>query len=390
MIRAGRLPPKVGLQSARECETVNSRMGYRPSPTARPRLADVAREAGVTTAMASLVLAGKRGAKSPSPLALRVRAAARRLGYAANRAARSLSTGRPSAVAAIVGHHETESAAWLVLRGFEAAMGAAGVDVIVRDGAGDERAAARQVWQSAAVAGVAYLIWPGARRPVRSGNREAFPSVAIGPDLGDGSIGFDPAPGIRDAIADLARLGHRKVGLVHHSQVAPRNDVRIRTAAAACKALGIAAAPVVIDLPYLELTDQRALSLPRLRAAVAAALGRAIPFTAAFCWNDPLALLVIDWAHRSGRRVPEDLSVVGFDDFFSRGTVPALSTVSAGLAELGAAGANALLERIAAVRERRRPGAPGTVSSRYIPRDSAVAARANSPLMSSIGNARRL
>ncbi|HYO30403.1 MAG TPA: substrate-binding domain-containing protein, partial [Thermomicrobiales bacterium] len=82
-------------------------------------------------------------------------------------------------------------------------------------------------------------------------------------------------------------------------------------------------------------------------------LDRGVTFTAVFAFNDQMAAGAIGALRRAGLRVPEDVSVVGFDDIpYASATFPALTTVAQPIAELGAAGVRLLLDRIA------RPDAP--------------------------------
>jgi DNA-binding LacI/PurR family transcriptional regulator len=71
-------------------------------------------------------------------------------------------------------------------------------------------------------------------------------------------------------------------------------------------------------------------------------------FTAIFCFNDIAAIGAIRALKDAGLRVPEDVSVVGFDDIQSAAySTPSLTTVRQPLFEMGQRGAQILLERIA-------------------------------------------
>ena len=65
-------------------------------------------------------------------------------------------------------------------------------------------------------------------------------------------------------------------------------------------------------------------------------LARRDPPTAVFCFNDQMAIGVMNVARRRSLRLPEDLSVIGFDDIsFARYTVPPLTTVAQPVREMG-------------------------------------------------------
>lgn len=70
-------------------------------------------------------------------------------------------------------------------------------------------------------------------------------------------------------------------------------------------------------------------------------------FTAIFVFNDVMAIGVIGALQRAGRRVPEDVSVVGFDDIsFAAATYPSLTTIAQPIAEMGKLGVEMLINRI--------------------------------------------
>ena len=67
--------------------------------------------------------------------------------------------------------------------------------------------------------------------------------------------------------------------------------------------------------------------------------------TAIFCFNDEMAIGVFDHARKAGLRVPQDLSVIGFDDIrFSQYLVPALTTVSQPMLQIGQETVRLMLE----------------------------------------------
>jgi LacI family repressor for deo operon, udp, cdd, tsx, nupC, and nupG len=74
-------------------------------------------------------------------------------------------------------------------------------------------------------------------------------------------------------------------------------------------------------------------------------LGRKEAPTAIFCFNDEMAMGVIDTARRRKLRIPDDLSLVGFDDIrFARYTDPPLTTVAQPMRQIGEGTVRLLLE----------------------------------------------
>ena len=81
-------------------------------------------------------------------------------------------------------------------------------------------------------------------------------------------------------------------------------------------------------------------------------LSRKLPFTALFAYNDMSAIGAIRAIRESGRSVPEDVSVVGFDDIREAAYhLPSLTTVRQPLREMGELAARTLVERIETQKE---------------------------------------
>ncbi len=103
-------------------------------------------------------------------------------------------------------------------------------------------------------------------------------------------------------------------------------------------------------------------------AAVRELLRRNIAFTAIFAFNDEMAIGVIGELQRAGRRVPDDVSVIGFDNIpYASAIFPSVTTIAQPIAEMGDRGVRLLLERI------RQPDAPFQriiLSTRLVERES--------------------
>ncbi len=167
------------------------------------------------------------------------------------------------------------------------------------------------------------------------------------------SVAIDNAAGARARDRYLLDLGHRTV---HHIGRPARPGWTRRSAwRAGGRALRSAGAP--------EPEPMHAATGRRAPATSWAPACRAMPeVTAVFCANDPMALGLLRALAEHGRRVPEDVSVVGFDDipeaaFF----LPAADHGAPGLRRTRQAGAALLIDRIAGDREppSRPPGRAG-------------------------------
>jgi DNA-binding LacI/PurR family transcriptional regulator len=299
---------------------------------------DVAAAAGVAQSTVSRILSGAEGRISVSEETReRVHALASELGYTPHPAARAL-RGAPTMLLGAVVRDITdpffaEAIEALTLecsaRGYSVVLGHAHAKadealvltavletrhcdaiVMVGDFAGEQRLF--EDLRSARVRVVA--LWHGSQRSARP-----FPTVAV-----------DSRAGITAALDHLTSLGHRRIAFVggagryviHDREVAYRQY------------LGAAS---------LEGPDGYVCHVPNtigggevaLRALMALA-----PFpTAIVAATDTLALGLIHAAHAHGIAVPEQLSIVGFDDIqLASGTVPGLTTLRMPIAEMVAAG----------------------------------------------------
>ena len=146
------------------------------------------------------------------------------------------------------------------------------------------------------------------------------------------------------ALQHLANLGHRKIAFIKGQAFSSDTEVRWEAVREAAQKFGIQVKE--------QLTGQLEgeSSSPQLGYQVAQKLlaGRE-PFTALFTFNDISAIGAIQALREAGRRVPEDVSVVGFDDIQSAAFQnPALTTVRQPLREMGMIAAETLLRRITA------------------------------------------
>jgi DNA-binding LacI/PurR family transcriptional regulator len=151
-------------------------------------------------------------------------------------------------------------------------------------------------------------------------------------------ITSDNEGGSRLAVEHLVRLGHRRIAYVRGPQSFTAATPRITGFRDACAAAGLDpdAMPVVRGEGHVESGEQAAIELLETGADV----------TAIACYNDMTAIGVLRALRAAGRRVPEDISVVGCDDIAAASwVVPALTTVAQQKAEMG----RLAVERLAAM-----------------------------------------
>jgi DNA-binding LacI/PurR family transcriptional regulator len=147
-------------------------------------------------------------------------------------------------------------------------------------------------------------------------------------DLGFPTVATDDVVAVEQAYGHLRALGHERIGLV----VGPADHMPSRRKVATFERLAEAD-----DLPAAgELVERTLFSLEGGQAATARLLRRGV--TGVICGSDPLALGAVKAVRRQGRRVPEDVSVVGFDDSaFMSCADPPLTTVRQPIDAMGRA-----------------------------------------------------
>lgn len=303
----------------------------------RPTSRDVAQAAGVSQATVSLVLGEKwRGRVSERTAGL-VRDAAQELGYLPNLAARNLRLGRTRTALLVVPALTNEFFA-RVYTGAARVAAEHDFGVVLypspegvgpaRDPFASARAALDGVIASSMAAGALGAIG-GADLPL----------VMLDSDPADTEaaalVNLDMADGMRQVTAHLLGLGHRR--FVHLASAVESWTFEVRARALA-GALGGVPGAVVRSAPS-------PLTVDGARGAAEAALTGPGPRpTAVICDDDILAAGACKAARRLGLRVPDDVSVTGFDDLaLATAVEPELTTVRLPAEEVGARGMRALL-----------------------------------------------
>jgi LacI family transcriptional regulator len=144
------------------------------------------------------------------------------------------------------------------------------------------------------------------------------------------------------ALKHLQELGHKRIAFMRGPEVISDAHYRWQGITKAAAELGVVIHPdLTITLPELDQTPVHGYK------AMRKLLKSTRDFTAIFCFNDICAFGAIRAIDDVGLRVPEDISVVGFDDISSAAYhQPSLTTVRQPLQEMGAKGAKILLDRI--------------------------------------------
>jgi LacI family transcriptional regulator, galactose operon repressor len=296
-----------------------------------PTIAEVAERAGVGVATVSRVLNSSPAVSRTTRR--RVLAVIEELGYAPNAAARALSTGRTCAVG-VVAPFITRPSVVERLRGVSRRVAAADYQLVLFD---VERPRPLAELAGAGRLDGLVLISLAPSEDDRARLRAAgIPVVLVDADDPElPCVSIDDVEGGRLAAEHLLELGHRRIGFVGDAEEGPfgftSSPRRREGAARACAEAGVEL--LVRSGPH---------GRDRARALAAELLALPERPTAIFAASDAQALGVLEAADAAGLQVPQDLSVVGFDDV-EMARYAGLTTVAQPLEESGLRGAELLL-----------------------------------------------
>ncbi|MHA3702054.1 LacI family DNA-binding transcriptional regulator [Jatrophihabitans sp. YIM 134969] len=270
----------------------------------RVTLRDVAQESGLSTATVSYAL---RGLHVPTETQERVRDVADRLGYQVDPIARALASGRTGYVGVLCGSLED---GWQ--QGVAAALGRglldAGRHALIVDASNDpglEAMLAAQLVDQRVDALMVLWVDPGGAHWADLAERTVLVSI------GDGLAGaatavevvFDNDAGAAAALEQLAAAGHRRIAiLTPSSRSTPERPAEI------------AARRVAGELGLSLSFHMSPHDLDGAADVAAQVLEVDDPPTAVFCLADSMAYGVYAAARRLGLRIPDDVSVLGYDD----------------------------------------------------------------------------
>lgn len=304
------------------------------------KLFAVAKEAGVSPSTVSRILNGT--ARVNPAKVKKVLEVIERLGFRPDHAARALAGGRSNTIGVITQSIDSPFYGE-VLRGIEIALRAQKHVPLFVSGHWDEdeEAACVDLLNDRKVDGIIALssclsdeklTVLSERTPlVVTGRRLEAPNIT--------SLDYDNIGGAISAVQHLLDLGHKRIAFI--SGPISHSDARERLGGYMA-ALGAAAhrdPRLIVDADYQEAGGHQA-TLQLLNSEV--------EFTAILAANDQMAIGARLALYEKGLRVPEDVSVVGFDDlYFSRYTTPPLSTVHHSAQDLGRLASQALLRLIA-------------------------------------------
>lgn len=298
----------------------------------RPTLQDIATKAGVSAATVSYVLNGT-GSVSQA-VQKRVRETAKAVGYRVNHAARATRTGQTLSIGLILPDLSNPFFPELA-QSVQSAAREAGYAVLLVDTEGSTTTE-RDSAEDFIGRGVEGIVWcPASDSDSLADIRDDLPIVVIDRPLpGYDTVSSDHYAGGAQLADRLVALGHSHIGLIAGPQTLTR--ARQRREGLVARLDEAARIDWETENPFtITLTDD---TLSHLRTSTASVI---------VCGNDFIAIGVMRALHEMGKRVPEDVSVVGFDDIlWSRFSVPGLATVRQPLTALGKEASALLIRRI--------------------------------------------
>jgi LacI family transcriptional regulator len=292
---------------------------------------EVAREAGVSTATVSRVINDRQHVREATRR--RVEHAMDRLGYVANPQARGLAGGRSKVIGLLV--YELGSSYFSqLIKGIDAAVTSIGYDLMLYTTHARREREARHAAELASgpVDGLIIVLAVDIRNYVDRLHRQRVPFVLLDHDSDVGGTTFITAAnrqGARDGVNHLIALGHRRIGLITGTAGTSSARERLAGYRDALRDAGIEHdTSLVVKGDFLEDRGYQATEqLLRLE----------VPPTAIFTSADTAAFGALRALRDAGLRVPEDVSILGFDDIPESSLVtPPLTTVRQPLKEMGA------------------------------------------------------
>ncbi|WP_158247661.1 LacI family DNA-binding transcriptional regulator [Actinomyces qiguomingii] len=296
----------------------------------RVTIKDVAREAGVSVTTVSHALNNPEGSRVSEETRAHVRTVATALGYRANPSARALRTRRTDTIALVGRDLATTEHLGRMVRGAQEAVRSRGGLLIVADTSDDEEGVISTLIDhqvDGVILGALYhqeLTVPTALA--------SLPTVVVNAYTHDARYSWvvpDEFMGGRAGAEVLLACGHRRVAMINNHDDIPAAHRREEGFVARCRDSGLE--PLVLACP------------PTGRAAhdAAARLLDAQPAerpTGVFCFSDTMGMGVYAAAAELGLRIPQDLSVVGFDDMvlINESLSPPLTSIALPHAEMAA------------------------------------------------------
>jgi LacI family transcriptional regulator len=306
-------------------------------------LREVAARAQVHPSTASRALNRETRSSVSAVTAARVLDAARALDYRPNSLARGLRTNRTFTIGMVV-PDLTNPLFPPIARGLEDRLNEHGYQLILANTDDDDakEQAVLEVMSNRRVDGLV-LATARASHPVLGELAAAHAPIVLvnrGSDEDVSSVTGDDHAGVGLAVRHLVELGHRRIGFVGGSRSTPTGLTRYQSFTAWIESEGVGFDPELVVFADTFTEDAGA-------AAFAELLDRGVEVTAVVAGNDLIALGVYDVARARSLRVPEDVSVIGYNDIpFCDNFHPPLTTIRVPLRQIGVKAAELILDAV--------------------------------------------
>jgi LacI family transcriptional regulator len=305
----------------------------------RPTIRSIAELAGVSTATVSRVINGHAEVSEHTREA--VMAVVREHGYSTNRSARGLSAGRTGLVGVTLPqvHHSYFSE---ILAGAAESLYAHDMRTVIcpTEHQHDREVSLLERLMHGTTDGAVLILPEESSEELAALHEHGYQFVIVDPlkklDERVPTVSAAHSSGAGEAVDHLLALGHRRIAAITGPKGWVATEERLRGYRGSLANRGLMPDPE-LEVPADFLIEGG------LRAALAL-LDLPHPPTAIFAFNDPMAIGAIRAARMRGIRVPDELSIVGFDDTLEASIVsPALTTVRQPLAEMGRMAVNLLI-----------------------------------------------
>jgi DNA-binding LacI/PurR family transcriptional regulator len=312
-------------------------------------MSDIAAKAGTSVAAVSVAL---NGAKSKTlrvseDTRLRILQAAEELGYRRNALAGALATGRSMVLGLMlpnmVAYTEHDPFFSLVTTGVNACAAVHSYNVMLYAAAAEDEGARAAKMIDRRIDGL-ILVNPPTDTPIyaeAAAYNIPVVSIICRPDENEYTVNSDDYNGGSLATRHLLDLGHRRIAHLVGNPTVVTSEPRLHGYLDALKSGGVAADPhLSLDGGFSKAkgyeSTARLLKLPKYRRP-----------TAIFAANDLSAHGALDAIHEAGLQVPQDISVVGYDDtWYATVTRPQLTSVKMHVHDLGREAANMLVAHL--------------------------------------------
>jgi LacI family transcriptional regulator len=327
--------------------------------TGTSTIRDVARESGYSASTVSIVLnSAPLSRYIPEDTKARIHTAARRLGYRPNPLARSLRSHRSNIVGVMV-FDITDPFCTLILRGLENSLYQANYLSLLADAHNEPHRFERylEMLLDRRVEGLIVIAnWLVTDIKLLADlTAKQVPTVIAGRDYEIdtvSTVSVDNEAGAALALEHLYRLGHREIAFLRGPRVLTSSGQRWRGIRGFAHSAGLPLDPKKIaELPE-SLDPNSSFEAGAQRTAELLRQGKT--FTALLAYDDMTALGALRALKHKGLRVPEDCSVIGFDDVAQAGlSAPALTTVRQPMEAMGSMSVGIMLDAIKALDQQR-------------------------------------